>query len=687
MKTKISKLRLFILCVLLSLSLCCILYRLFEIQVVNGGEYREKAQKQSSGKVRVSAERGLIYDRKGRQVAINTIKSSLCAYPSGKREIKKIYSYLDKLYKRSSGTSRKKYSLKSEKFKWIDRKLCDELATEVAHDSIPGLYLKKELKRAYPFSNAGRQLLGCTDIDCRGLSGLEYSCDSILAGRSGLIDYLRDAHRNTYRIKEIPLVKPVTGNSIILTVDWYFQEIVEEELKAAVEEYNAKEGVAIFLDCRTAEILAAAECVAEGKTDLIKLKAVSNCFEPGSVFKVFTAAALLEEGLIDPEEKIYCENGIWKCNRRLLHDDKQHDSLNFREIIEFSSNIGIGKLTLRLGGDKLLDIARRFGFGVKSNINLPGEQSGVIRKPAVWSDYNIATLAMGHSISATPLQLAAAVAVIANGGYLYRPSIIRGVINDQGKLVNRMKPEMLAEVIDGDNARTLCSLMVGVVENGTAKPTKSDIISIAGKTGTAEIPDLKKGGYMKNKFMASFLGFFPAENPKVAGIVVLDQPEPIHYGGHTSGPAFKNMAERYAIANSELLNPKSRLLAGEDGKKMIEIPDFIGKDIMLALRIAGKKGINLVANNQEGMVVWQYPPEGRRIPGDDFVAAVVRIGDEEEAAMFDLTGMKIRTAMAILDFQGISPEIIGGGFVKKQFPEAGSTLKKNTYCRLACGAG
>jgi stage V sporulation protein D (sporulation-specific penicillin-binding protein) len=224
-----------------------------------------------------------------------------------------------------------------------------------------------------------------------------------------------------------------------------------------------------------------------------------------------------------------------------------------------------------------------------------------------------------------------------------------------------------------------------VVERGTAKPTKSDIITLAGKTGTAEIPDLENGGYLKNKFMASFFGFFPAEDPKVAGIVVLKRPEPVHYGGHTAGPAFRNMAERYAIANSERFNPKSRLLAGEDVASMTEIYDFVGRDIVLARKIAEKEGINLAANCTEGMIVWQYPPEGRRIPGKDIVAVAVRSDLDEGVTLFDMKGMKIRTAMAVLEYQGVDFKISGTGQVKKQFPKAGSVLKKNLFCTLKCG--
>ncbi|MEW5924410.1 MAG: penicillin-binding transpeptidase domain-containing protein [Candidatus Zixiibacteriota bacterium] len=660
-----------------------LILRLGIIQIVNGKEYGDKAEKQSSGKIKVPAERGLIFDRKGRQLAENVIGKGLYAYASDNKEIRNIYKYLDRIYGRRAGTSKKLYSLKPNRFKYIDRTLPDELAERMANDSIPGLYIEEGVRRDYPFGAVGKQLLGCTNIDGCGISGLEFSYDSLLAGTPGLIDYLRDAHRNTYRIQSIPLVKPIAGNSMVLTLDWYFQEIVEEELKAAVIKYNALEGTAIFLDCNTGEILAAADYIAGEDNDAVKLRAVSNCIEPGSVFKVFTAAALMDEGLIDYDEKIYCENGMWKCGRGRLRDDKKHDSLIFQDIIELSSNIGTGKLALRLGGEKLTEAAKRFGFGQPPYIGLPGEQAGHIGDPGVWSEYNVAALSIGHSISVTPVQLAAGMAAIANGGKLYRPLLIRGIINNQGKLTKKAKPLMLGEVMEKKNAELLHTFLSGVVERGTATPVKSDIVSIAGKTGTAEVVDLKNGGYIKNKFVASFLGFFPAEEPKVAGVVVLHQPEPVHYGGYTSGPAFKNIAERYTIANSGLLRPDTKLAADEGENELIEVPDFIGRDVSLAMQIAEKKGLKVVADRDEGVVAWQYPPEGRRLPGNETVAVIIQ-SDDEKVKMLDLSGLKIRSAIAVLNYQGLNFEIEGRGKVKKQYPSAGATLEKNVRCRLVC---
>jgi cell division protein FtsI/penicillin-binding protein 2 len=685
MKTdKVKKSRLVVLYVFVTLAWCLIIIRLIDIQVVHGSEYGEKAQKQSTGKIEVQPERGLIYDRKGRQLTVNIIRKALYAYPGGKREIANIHSYLDKLFDWKSGTSRRKYSLEKNRFAWIDRDLPASLADKVAADSIPGLYLKKETKREYYFSTAGRQLLGSTDIDGRGISGIEFSYDSVLAGRPGLTDYLRDGIQNTYRIREMPLVEPVPGQSIILSVDWNFQEIVEDELRKAVIKFHALGGTAIFIDCNSGEILAAADYDALQPGGFVKLRAASDCIEPGSAFKVFTAAALLDADVVDLDEKVYCENGLWKCGRRILHDDKKHDSLTFQGMVELSSNIGIAKLALRLGGEKLTGAAQRFGFGAKTYAGLPGEQSGSIGNPGVWSDYNVATLAIGHGISVTPLQLVTACAAVANGGKLYHPIIVRGIIGGDGNLIRKINKDFVGNVVKEDNAKILRSFMKGVVERGTGTPVKSDIIAIAGKTGTAEVPNLKNGGYIKNKFVASFLGFFPADNPQVAGVVVLHQPEPIHYGGYTAGPAFKCIAERYSIANSEFLRPDTRLVAKENELEMKEIPALIGMEVAMASQAAEARGIKLVSNNSEGVVVWQYPPQGRRIPGGETVVVDARNSEERPARMIDLRGMKMRTAVAWLEHQRMDFRIKGNGVIRSQKPAPGELVNDKSGCFLAC---
>ncbi|SYZ72770.1 conserved hypothetical protein [Candidatus Zixiibacteriota bacterium] len=686
METEIKKKRLIILAVLASLFWIALFYRLIDIQVVHGKSYGETAVRQSTGRMPIPGERGTLYDRNGKELAVNVIQGSLFAQPTDQTEINKICGYLDRLFGKPRGYSRRKYPLEPNKFSWIERRMPDNLAQQVMHDSIPGLYIQRDLGREYPYGDVGSQLIGCTNIDGKGISGLEYSYDTLLTGKCGLTEFLRDGQRTTYRLREAPQIQPERGKSIILTIDWALQEIVEQELKAAVEKYHALEGSALFIDCNTGEILAAADCMADGKNDPIKLRAISNVFEPGSVFKVVTAAAILDANKATPYDQVNCENGSWKCGPRVLHDDHKLGMLTFQEVIEKSSNIGTAKFALRVGGEKLTETARKFGFGQRYYLGMPGEAAGSIAGHKKWSQYDVAALAMGHSVSVTALQLAAAIGAVANGGKLYRPILIKGVLDRDGKLICENKKEVIGTVIRPETAVTLRSFLIGVVERGTGTPVKSKIVAIAGKTGTAEVVATGGKGYNKSKFNATFLGFFPANDPKIAGVVVLHQPEPIHYGGYTSGPAFKNIAERFMAGNTKQLGLEKNLIADGRETEMYEVPDFSGKNVSIAEIMAKRIGLEIVPNNVEGTIVWQYPEAGRRIPGNDKIAVVVDDDDIDSLTMADMTGMNLRTAISMLNYQGFNFEISGSGVVINQDPAPGTFLAdKNVTCRLEFG--
>lgn len=686
MKNKPHRGRLALIYVIVALSFGFLAGRLFEIQILRGEEYGKIAKAQSTGKTEIPSRRGIIYDRTGRELAINISTNSLYAYPRNRNEIRKINGYLDRVFGWARGTASHRFKFRSDHFSWVKRNISDDLAARIKVDDPNGLFLYPEVGRDYPFGNIGKQILGCTDIDGKGLTGIEYGSDSILAGSPGVVDYLRDGKRNTYRLRENPLIEPEPGNSLVLTVDWYFQEIVEEELRNAVSEYNAKSGMALFLNCNSGEILAAADYDPSSET-FTKLGAVSDCFEPGSVLKIVAASALLDEDLVELDEKIYCEHGLWKCGRGRLRDDKELDTLTIKDIIALSSNIGIGKLAQRLGGEKLRDTYNKFGFGQTLFLDFPGEASGSIGNPGVWSEYNIAALSIGHAIAATPLQIASAMASVANGGRLYRPRIIGGIINPDGKVIYKADEELLGRVMKKSSAEVLRGFLERVVDSGTATDVRSDIIKIAGKTGTAQIPNPEKGGYYWGKYNASFAGYFPADNPLVAGIVVLNQPEPIHYGGHTSGPTFKTIAERYVLAYCDHLRPNTRLIADTDHPSLREIPDFVGRDYSLAVKMAENKNLILGSNRDRGMVIWQYPPAHREVPGETKVAVLVSDETESGLRMVDLVGMNLRTALSVLSYQGVRFDIVGKGRVLRQYPVPGTSIGKTSQCRLVCGNG
>jgi cell division protein FtsI/penicillin-binding protein 2 len=690
-RTRQEKIRLGVMAIGVVFFFGIVVARLVHLQVFQADRYSRIVKRQSSGTIGIPAERGLIYDRNGQVVAKNVAAQSLYAYPTSDRQCRDIAAYLDKLYGFSKGTSRKKYTLKPRRFTWIDRTMDETLAAAVTENAPEGLTLREETRRSYPFHTVGKQILGFTDIDNIGRSGLELTGDSLMAGDSGIADIRRDGLRNTYRVKESALIKPVAGKSLVLTVDWRLQDIVEQELAAGVEEYHARYAMAAFLDIHTGEILAIAHFDPDetNREKPTKLRAITDWFEPGSSFKAFVAAGLLDNNLVNFDDTVYCEMGEWKLGRRRLRDDKKHGWLDFRHIIELSSNIGIGKCAIEMGGDELLATVKRFGFGQKLRCGLPGESAGKVSVPNRWSEYTVSALAMGHSVAVNALQMASGYAAIANGGQLLRPHIVLGYVDHDGRLLKAGEPELIGRAMEPESCDSLQAFLRGVVEAGTATPVNSPVISIAGKTGTGEMPDLTTGRMFKNRFVASFAGFFPYENPLVAGIVVMVDPRPVTYGGYTSGPTFRRIAERYVVIQSDKFQLKDRMLAMQDDveEATVETPDFIGRDISLVAQIAKQRGIKVRCTGSEGVVAWQFPPADRLIvPGEAVIVALQHEPDSIRA-LPDLRGMPVRSASAYLSHLGLTFRVEGSGLVVRQYPPAGESLNRANLCRLMCQPG
>ena len=671
---------------------CCffaiVIARLIHLQILESSRYSEIVKRQSSGTVPIPASRGIIYDRNGKVVANNITRHSLYAYPRDASELNRVAAYVERLFDLKAGTARNRFGLAVKRFRWIKRMLDDDLAAKIAADAPAGLSLRKETQRDYPYGLIGKQVIGFADIDNHGKSGVELSCDSILTGKEGYADIHRDGLRNTYRVEEQALVKPEPGRSLVLTVDWDLQEIVEEELRRGVAEYNAKSGMAVFVDCTNGEVLAIAHYDPNEKNPgkPVKLRAVSDQFEPGSILKAFTAVGVIEEGLVNYDDSIFCEEGKWKVGRRTLHDDKELGWLRFREVMELSSNIGIAKYAIMQGGEGLLDVLRRFGLGEKTCVGLPGETSGQLIPPKRWSDYNIAALAMGHAVAVNAVQMANGFAAIGNGGNLYQPRLILGQVDHEGELICRSEPMVLRRVLSRTCADTLGSILRGVVERGTGEPVNSSVVSIAGKTGTAQIPNLEKGGYYWGKFLGSFAGFFPCEKPRVAGIVIMENPQPIHYGGWTAGPVFRRVAERYSILHPDVFTAPDRMLAETSTKfqNTCEVPDLVGHRVEQAMAMATERGLTLRCNEEEGTVVWQFPASDRLAFEGDEILVSVSTSAGADITMADLRGLSIREASAFLGKFGIDFLIRGNGQVVKQSIRPGETVARGEQCRLEC---
>jgi cell division protein FtsI/penicillin-binding protein 2 len=695
MKGQYSKIRIGLVSIVFVMSFVLFFARLVFVQVVKGNELRDKAERQYLRSIELPAKRGEIFDIKGNKVAVNSSFKSLFAYPLNKKDVEASYRLMSKVFRLSLRIIKKQYPLTPKKFCWIKRGLePEECAGFEACDIQCGLFLREEPNRNYPYGEVGRAILGFVDLDNRGRSGIELVMDEALTGTPGRSLIQKNGIGTEYRIQEIPLKEAQPGESIVLTVDWDKQQIVEEELSKSVENYGAKGGMAVFLNPHTGAIVAAADCGSLGSRPdkPMKLNAVANTFEPGSVFKLITAAAAMEDGRIQPDDGFDAEQGYWRMGRHSLRDDHKYDRLTFREAFELSSNIVMGKIANEIGGEKVFAMAQKFGFGLKVRCGLNAESSGVLKRPNRWSQFTTSAFAIGHGLSVTPLQMAQAFAAVAAGGYLCQPHFVAGCINDEGHIVERHVSRPI-KILSDDVIAVLDSFLEGVVERGTGQPIGQTPFTIAGKTGTAEKPNLEAGGYFKNRFMASFAGYFPADSPQVAGIVVLDEPEPIHYGGYTAGPAFKNIAVKFAAIDKYKAGISSSVPTGknevypdaeDDNRDLIPIPDLTGDSRGKAAYRLKELGLAAVFSGPGKEVIATNPPAFSRLSSGKKVYCYMSqdIGDIVKAP--DLTGLTVREAVAILEKYGLAFTCRGRGRVVRQIPPAGAAMAGDEVIQFEC---
>jgi cell division protein FtsI/penicillin-binding protein 2 len=573
-----------------------------------------------------------------------------------------------------------------EEFNWIGRKLSEDKASRLTSRDIPGLFCQTEMKRIYSTNGLGLDLIGTVDIDNQGISGLEYVLNGRLAGSNGRALIERDAIGKVYRVSSREIVEPKNGCDVVLTIDLDWQAVVEAELDAGVEKFNAQSGTAVFLRPNDGAILAMASCYPDEKQGRsMKNEAISDLLEPGSCFKLVTAAAVLEEGVVGPDDIFDCDSGKATFSGRTIRDDKQWGKLKFRDIFRVSSNIGVGKAALRLGGRKLNKYVRNFGFGTRTGIDLPGESAGLVREPEVWSDHYTASLAMGHGLSVNALQLATAFNVVPSQGRLMRPYIIRRIVSPSGEVIETGKPHELRKVISERTCKLLMEFMASVVDSGTAKHSKSKLVSFSGKTGTAQKPNLKTGGYYQNRFMSSFAGYFPNEDPVAVGVVILDDAQPIHYAGWTAAKVFAKIAER--IASLEHLPAPRKVYAENDPDptELIRVPDFVGSNYELIRKLAADSKLDIRMVSEGSTVIRQYPDPGSElVAGERVILYFADDSPDRHPELADMVGLSVRQAVIELTKLGYEIDLQGSGLVKSVKECGASTDGVRKRCRIIC---
>ncbi len=522
--------------------------RLLYIQFFNSTYLSGIAKKQHNLFVELEPLRGVIYDCNLKPQTLNLPAASLYASPNSIKESDKerMVIALSGILNVNRDYLRDRLARKKS-FIWLARKITPQQEAAVKKLNIKGLGFLRETKRSYPNIYLASQIIGFAGLDNTGLEGIELYLDKYLRGAPGWAIFLRDARQKKLDIWE-KMVLPRDGNDIVLTIDQVIQYIAERELDKAYKTYHAKGASIIVMDPHTGKILALANRPtydlnehSNVSKDQTRDRAICDLFEPGSVFKIVTASAALEEKRVNEEDKFFCENGSYRVANHILHDHKPHGWLTFREVIEESSNIGTTKVAQLLGPNTVYKYVRLFGFGSKLGIDLPGEISGMIKEPRFWSKTSIGAIPIGQEVGVTALQLASAMSAIANGGQLMRPFVIEEIRDKQGKVIKKTSPELIRKVISLDTAARVTKMLTGAVEEGTGRMAQIPGFTSAGKTGTAQKLE-PNGAYSHSKFVASFIGFAPAEDPLVTIVVSVDEPHPYYFGGVVAAPVFRNVA-------------------------------------------------------------------------------------------------------------------------------------------------
>ncbi len=546
MYTKATKFKSSFLFFVLVFLFVVLLIRLFYLQLSPSPlPFKDKQQYEFA--LCLKPQRGIIYDRKERKLAVSLTANSVYSFPKEIKDKNKTAAVLASILHLDKKTLLKKFSRKS--FVWIKRKISSAEEKAIRDKFLKGIYFLPEEKRFYPQGELAAHIIGFCGIDNEGLEGIELFYDDYLRGREGWRFSEKDAHHSEIAAFEKQNIPLINGYNLLLTVDTVIQYIVEKELKKTVEECKPLAATVVVLDPQNGELLALANYptynpnfFSSFSTSSRRNQAVTDFFEPGSVFKIIAASAALEEKVAKLKDIFYCEKGRYCFRGHILHDYHAYGKLNFSQVIEKSSNIGISKIAQILGRERFYKYILKFGFASPTGVDLPGETQGLIMSPRNWQDISMLNIPMGQGIGVSSLQLGQAISVIASGGMLFQPHVVKEIRDKKGETI-RSFSNSPRRIISKQTAQKMTEILQRVVEKGTAKNAKIKGYKIAGKTGTAQKVN-PRGGYYKDKFIASFIGFLPADKPLLSIVVVIDHPQGKYFGGTVAAPLFQRIGKQ-----------------------------------------------------------------------------------------------------------------------------------------------
>ncbi|MGH7320283.1 MAG: penicillin-binding transpeptidase domain-containing protein [Candidatus Rokuibacteriota bacterium] len=625
-----------------------VLARLGHLQLYRHEELTRVAERQYSKTIPLRPKRGPIFDRHGRVLAVSTEVESVFAVP---RRIADRAAMAARLAPLLGEPARELESrLRSDRpFVWLKRKLPPAVVQSLRTLALPGIGLLPESLRFYPNRELAAHVLGFEGVDDRGLEGIELAHDRLLAGEAGLALIERDALGREVTTQPIILKAPTPGQGLVLTLDATIQYIAERELDLAWRQTRAQAGMIVIMDPRTGGLLGVAirptfnpNAYQSASSVEWRNRAVSDPFEPGSTFKAILAAAALEEGVVRPDDRFYGEQGVITVAHRAIHDWKRHGWLSFREILQFSSNVGAIKVGLALGRERYFQYMTAFGFGSLTGGGFPGESRGQLRPPPRWSGLSLATMSIGQEVSVTALQMVAAFAAIANEGRLMQPHVVRAIVDGNGREVERTEPRAVRQVISRETAATLTAILTAVVDHGTGHRAAIEGYAVAGKTGTAQKPDPVTRVYSRKPGVLSFVGFAPAREPRLAMLVMLDEPKTVVWGSEAAAPIFASVA-------SQIL-------------RYLEVPPTATAPVQIVSAAATTPAARTAAT----------------VPSWDLVTE----NERGDAMMPDLVGRSLRQALGLLSGHDCEVSVTGRGVVVRQTPVAGVGLTPGGGCQL-----
>ena len=626
--------------------------RLVYLQVSRHDDLTARAERQQLRTIETAAKRGEILDRNGRVLAYSVDADSIYAVPTDIDDPGKAASALCDALDDCHARERQAIAdriRRGRAFAYVRRQASPDETRRVAALGLDGIGFMKESRRFYPNKELAAHVLGYVGIDNNGLNGLEATYDTLIKGRPGTVLVQTDARRQAFSRIERP---PTAGATLELTIDQYLQHVAERELRAGVESAGAAGGSVVVMNPRTGEILALANypifnpnTYREYEDDERRNRAVQDLYEPGSTFKIVTAGAALEDGILGSESPIETSPGRIQFGARVIDEDRGHNYglLTFTDVIVKSSNVGAVKVGQKLGADRMGSYVQRFGFGRRTSPDFPGESPGIVWNPDRLGDSALASVSMGYQVGVTPLQMAAAVSAVANGGELIEPRVVRAVISGGSRAVVPRK--VIRRAVSPATAAVLTDMMEQVVERGTGTRAKVARFTVAGKTGTAQ--KIVNGHYSSSDYNVSFVGFVPSRQPVFAIVVVIDSPHKVPpYGGTVAAPIFQRIADA--------------------GLRLHGVPPSV--------------------NPAPPVIVARREPASQQpASGPAAVPAIVTLGGGgtgSAALVPDLRGLGARDALRTLARLGLTARVHGTGVVVEQDPPPGSPIERGAVSTL-----